>query len=515
MREKRTSAILGADGEPLQVELLTEEISEAQLTGMRSTWSHESIASYLSPSLLSDVLTRAADGDHHDFLTLAEEMEERDLHYSGVLGGRKRALSGIQPEVIPVSDSAQDVRIAEEVRQIIEMESFADLVDGCLDGLGKGYGAVESIWETSSSQWHYKQFKWRDPRFFNLDRDNGTKLLLISDENPMGKPLPAYKFTVHKPRLKMGLPIRGALARLAAVSYLCKGVALSDWMTFAELFGMPVRLGMYGRGATPEEKSTLRNAVANIGSDAAAIIPESMRIEFIETAKAAGGDRVFEVLCVFLDKQVSKGILGQTMTTDDGSSQAQATVHNDVRGDILASDIRQLEATLKRDIVIPFVMLNHGQQEKYPVIKFPIVEPEDLNALTAVVKELVPLGFRVPTQVMHEKTGIREPEKDEEVLVPTQSSTVIEPDENHKSDNLALNREARPDDLSLFNDEMDEWKEQLNPIVTPIEELVNASKSYEELKERLTNLLGSMDSSSLVTHLASALFKARGQGDTD
>ena len=67
-------------------------------------------------------------------------------------------------------------------------------------------------------------------------------------------------------------------------------------------------------------------------------------------------------LAEWLDRQTSKAVLGQTMTTDDGSSQAQATVHNEVRHDILKSDARQLANTLNRDLIQPYVDLNFGPQ---------------------------------------------------------------------------------------------------------------------------------------------------------
>jgi len=50
--------------------------------------------------------------------------------------------------------------------------------------------------------------------------------------------------------LKSGLPIRGGVARLVAVSIMCKVFGLKDWMRFAELFGMPLRISRYGPGAT-------------------------------------------------------------------------------------------------------------------------------------------------------------------------------------------------------------------------------------------------------------------------
>ena len=513
---KRFSEIVGTDGEPLQVDVLTdEEYGDSQLAGVRSVWNHTSIASYLTPARLATVLENANSGMQHEFLTLAEEMEERDPHYGGVIGTRKRAVSGISPEVIAASDSAQDELIATDVKHAIaDRGDFPDLVEALLDGLGKGYSAVRNIWETSEKQWHIAEFRWTDPRFFNLDQKNGSKLLLITPENAMGEPLVPHAFSVHVPRIKCGLPVRGALGRLIAVSYMCKGVALADWMTFAELFGMPVRIGKYGRNAKPSERATLRSAVASIGSDAAAIIPESMSIEFLDSGKGTGGHVLFETLCKYLDKQISKGVLGQTMTTDDGSSHSQANVHNDVRIDILKADKRQLEATIARDIVKPYVDFNYGPQENYPRITLPIVEPEDMGALVDAVERLVPIGLKVKQRTMQEKLGLPEvDDKDQDDLLGAPSKSPSVSDGNAPT---ALNRQQTAfNDLEDFDDALDDWQPQMTPIITPVETLANNSRTAEEFKAGLPGLLDTMDASELINALATSSFKAFGQGDVE
>ena len=74
---------------------------------------------------------------------------------------------------------------------------------------------------------------------------------------PMTEPLVPYKFIVHVAKAKAGLPIRGGLARAAGWAYLFKNYVLKDWVTFAEVYGQPLRVGKYGPGATEQDKETL------------------------------------------------------------------------------------------------------------------------------------------------------------------------------------------------------------------------------------------------------------------
>lgn len=519
--------IVGLDGQPLrkaEKTQLRQEIADAQVTGLRNIWSHGSIASGLDPIRLDRVLSNAAQGEHHEFLTLAEEMEERELHYASVLGTRKRALSGLVPTVEAASDERHDQQLAEALRELIKSPAFGDLVDDSLDALGKGYSANEIIWDQSERQWQPSQYKWRDPRFFRLDQSNGTDLLLLTDDNPFGEVLPAYKFIIHRPRLKSGLPIRGALARLAAVAYMCKSFALSNWMTFAEVFGMPIRVGKYGTNATPAEINTLRQAVANIGTDAAAIMPESMKIEFESAANFAGGDKLYDTLCEWLDRQISKGILGQTMTTDDGSSQAQANVHNEVRLDILKADARQLENTLNRDLARPYIDLNYGPQKAYPRIQLPVADPEDTAALVDALDKLIPLGLKVRMSEVRDKLNLSDPKDGDELLAaPSPASTPAlpapEPD-MQAAKQPALNREqtatASQDEIDSLTDELlDNWQPQMAGIIDPLRQLLDDAQDIDEFRARLPELLEQMDASELVNQLADAGFRARALGDVD
>jgi phage gp29-like protein len=85
--------ILDAHGRPVNLAALRREHAAPQVAGVRTVWA-ETVASGLTPQRLATLMQRAAEGDHHDYLTLAEEIEERDGHYRSVLGTRKLAVAG-------------------------------------------------------------------------------------------------------------------------------------------------------------------------------------------------------------------------------------------------------------------------------------------------------------------------------------------------------------------------------------------------------------------------------------
>lgn len=517
-------ALVDQFGQPLRRSELTKEIAAPSVTGVRQVWT-ESIASGLTPARLAAILRAADANDPHDYLTLAEELEERDPHYGAVLGVRKRAISGLPITVESASDSAEDQRLADEVAALTRKPAFGYLIDDLLDALGKGYSVAEIMWQRGQ-RFEPVNYKHRDPRWFEWN-DTHERLLLRDATSPgLTRDLPAYKFICHVPRMKSGIALRGGLARLIAFSWICKAYTLKDWVAFAEVYGMPLRLGRYGPNATEDDVDVLRQAVANIGSDAAAVLPESMKIEFEQVATGTSSHELFKELVEWVDRQISKAVLGQTMTTEAqsaGLGSQQAWVHNDVRGDILQSDTRQLEDTLERDLVKPYIDLNHGERDEYPRINLQVAEPEDVQGLVVALKELVPLGLPVGISSLYEKIGLPEPDEGEAVLEPQEQvppALARAVNRRLRATRTARNQSVRedPGELERLAEEAaDEWEEQLAPLIDPIERLArqvaDAGGGPEQFKARLPELLDEMDASELIRRLATEDLKAFGLGD--
>jgi phage gp29-like protein len=181
-----------------------------------------------------------------------------------------------------------------------------------------------------------------------------------------------------------------------------------------------LRLGKYGAGATEADKQALLGAVANIGTDAAAIIPDSMIIEFTE-ARQTGSTELYERFCEYLDRQVSKAVLGQTLTTElprGSGSRAAAQVHDAVRRDILASDARRLSETLTRDLVKPLVDLNAGPQRRYPQIDLILPSDQDAQEFVGILSQLIDRGLRVSQKTVLDRLDLPATAPDAALLTP-------------------------------------------------------------------------------------------------
>ena len=502
--------ILDMWGQPVKKSLLREEQATPTMSGVRSILSNQ-VSYGLDPHKLGRILKEADDGEIEAYLELAEEIEEKEGHYHSVLGTRKRAVSQLEITVEPASEDKVHIRHADFIRSWLNRDTLEEELVDILDAIGKGFSATEIVWDTSEAEWQPSALKWRDPRWFKFDRYDGETLNLRT--NGGVEPLRPYKFIIHKHRAKSGLPIRGGVIRPVFWMYLFKNFSIKDWITFAEAYGQPLRVGKYGAGASDEDRRILLRAVANIGSDAAAIIPETMQIDFIEAQNKSQTADVFEKLCRYMDEQISKIVLGQTMTTDSGSSRSQAEVHNEVKHDIERSDAKQLAATLNRQLIQPMINLNYGTQKQYPRLRIGRAENIDIEKVINSADKAVRFGMKISEKSLREQVGFAAPESNEDTLrLPAAAPTEVPTTE----DTAAQKKQVSSDVLDELADAAGEdWEEAVSPIKVAIEKAASESKDYEEFQQKLLEIASDLDISKAAEKIAQINFTGNLAGQVD
>ena len=395
------------------------EIAVAQVTDKYSEYPSNG----LTPVKLAEIFKEADAGDVLRQMELFEEMEEKDPHLFSQLQTRKNAVTGLDFEIIPFSDDPRDKEIADFIEeQINGIESLEDVETDLLDAIGKGFAVSEIMWGYDEGHVVVREIKSRhQKRFFWDSLDDSFKVR--TKDAPEGILLPANKFIVHRYKARSGHTSRAGILRVVAWMYLFKNYDLKDWVSFAEVYGLPLRLGKYAPGASEADKVALMQALIQIGADAAGIIPDGTSIDFITTEKTSSSD-LYERLARYCDEQISKAILGQTLTSDSGGgSYAQSKTHNDVRHDLTVADCKSLASTLRRDLIRPLCIFNFGEDKRVPHIRFDCEESEDLTQTATIIGTLVnEVGLRVPTSFIYKKFSIPEPEADEEVAAPRPTS---------------------------------------------------------------------------------------------
>jgi phage gp29-like protein len=371
------------------------ETRELAAVSLAERWSTYPSAG-LNPERLSAIFRLADQGDVCRQMELFEEMEEKDAHLASLLQTRKMAVLSLDYEVLPYGKSPEDERIAGFVRETIEAlpEVEGALLD-LLDAIGKGFALSEILWEVAGGQARIVELRWIPQKRVTFITD--LKPRLLTPEAPwQGVEPPPWKVIYHRFKARSGHAPRAGVLRVVAWMYLLKNYALKDWAAFNEVFGMPLRLGKYDPTASAADREALIRAIRSLGSDAAGVISKSTEIEFVEAAsRLSGNANPYQVLAEFCNREMSKAILGQTLTTDTAGATgtySAARVHAQVRRDLVEADAQTLAVTLREQLIRPLVGFNFGWDRPCPWFRFKMAEEEDLKTLSEVYRNLKEIG---------------------------------------------------------------------------------------------------------------------------
>lgn len=410
----KSPVLLDAWGRPIDRVSLTQEVAAPRMGTARSP-----AAGYpgdgLNPVRLANILRAADQGQPKQFLELAEQIEERDPHYLGVLGTRRRSVAQLDITVEAASSDPNDERIAQMVRDYVERDELADDIFHILDCIGKGFSGTEVVYESSEGQYVPRLIS-RDPRIFRFHRDDLESPMVL---NKFGQPEPLQPghWIWATMKAKSGLAVRSGLARVAAWGWMFKAYTLRDWAIFTQTYGQPVRLGKYQTGAAEEDKAMLYNAVANIAGDCAAIISENMSMEFIAAPNVGAAHQLYKERADWIDQQISKAVLGQTSTTDAVvGGLGSGKEHREVQKDIETSDAKALAGILNRDLIRVWVQMEFGPQQRYPRLRIGRAEEEDLKSLSEGLAPLIDRGLEVDADDLRQRFGLPEPKPGAKLL---------------------------------------------------------------------------------------------------
>lgn len=471
----------------------------------------------LTPEKLSRIFRAADDGDVLSQMELFEEMEEKDPHLFSQLQTRKNAVTGLDFEISACSDSEVDKAVANFVEETLNgIEGFNEALFDLLDAIGKGISISEILWGYKGDKVIVRNLKCCHQKRLLWDYED--TLRIRTKDNPAGIRMLENKFIIHKYKARSGHAARAGVLRVVSWMYLFKNYTVKDWVRFCELFGMPLRIGKYNPGASEEDKMDLMQALINLGSDAAGILPEGTSIEFKDSEKATSIN-LFETLARYCDEQMSKAILGQTLTSDTGSSgsYAQSKTHNEVRHDLTVADCKALESTLKRDLIKPLVLFNFGANVGIPSIIFDCKESEDLKIESEIMDNLVnKIGLKIPEDYLYKKFGIPQPEENDAVAGGIKVSAPM-------TFPLKVLKAGRPGESQKKIDSLVEKTVELSsPIFqkmfAPVIEMTKEADTLEELKTKLENkefvmkLFDKMEISDFEELLQRAMMAAHLQG---
>ena len=531
---EKIKTLVGGKTEPTQTD-------EAMVTANGRVLSDHP-SNRITPSKLKSILEDAENGDITAQHELFMDIEEQDSAIGANIQTRKRAILTLDWRIAePRNATPAEEKLQAEIDELFyQYPNFENLLMDMMDAVGHGFSALEIEWKLEGGKYIPNNFIARPQSWFKLDKNDN--LLLKTPNNPMGEPLRPFGWVVHSHKSRSVQLARMGLFRTLAWLYMFKHYSVRDFAEFLELYGMPIRIGKYGAGATNEEKRTLLRALAQIGHNAAGIMPDSMTIELHNAANtgAGSGNNPFLQMVDWCEKSIARLILGQTLTSGaDGKSSTNAlgNVHNEVRRDLLVSDAKQVAQTITQQIILPYLQINVDPNialHRVPYFEFDTKKYDDLSTFADAIPKLVSIGVQIPEKWTRDKLGIPEVQEGEVVLKAVQSD--FNPDLKTPEKSTALsshvmgcqcagclgkgtrvalsagnNGETEQDLLdSLLDHGMTQldFNQQLDPMVQKAVAVLSACNSFEEASDKLAELYPDLTSDAHERYLTSALFLA-------
>lgn len=475
------------------------------------------------PESLTSIFKKADDGDPRELQQMLADLESRDGHFGGVLETRRRAVTRLKWIATPRSKDKADLDIAADVQQrVLNAPWYRPMTRSLLDGVVKAWSVCSLGW-TLGDVWVPSSVRWIDQQMTAVTPEDDQRLAWRDpvDETKL-QPIAPYTAVVHSASDPSGPLYRRGIGRALAVLYSLKRLGLTAWAGFVELFGIARPVVTMPPGAKVGLLDEFEARLEEWMHAGYFIKPHGMTLEFPEpgSSSKSSGDPIHALLARYCDEQASKRIIGQTMTSDSGSSRSQAEVHERVAEWIIEADAADLAETITRDVVEPYVRLNYGTDVPVPTIGALIESGERREFQLRVLTALVPQGFKVGQAVARDLGGFPAPDEGEDLL-GSRGAPPVAPASRRRGGSrrqLAAPRAAlaRDDSEDLVDRDAggaadDNWRADLQPFVAAVEDAADEADSYDDFLKRLARK--EVDGDKFVRHLAAADMGLRGVGD--
>ena len=255
-----------------------------------------------------------------------------DGHLTGCIEQRKSKTLG-RPFRLLGAEGEENA----EATALLEREWFYDFLSIALDSIFWGHSLIEMGEVIRDDKGLRFDSATLIPRK-HVVPEYGVLLRDPSDDIPQGIPYRSGDYA--RWIVEVGKPYDLGLLLRCAPYYISKKNMGAFWDTFGEIFGMPMRIA--NTSATNKaDIARIEEVMDNMGAAFWGVFPEDTKISFQESSR---GDayNVYDKRLERCDKEISKILLSQTMTIDNGSSLSQSEVHLEIFDHICASDAKRI-----------------------------------------------------------------------------------------------------------------------------------------------------------------------------
>jgi phage gp29-like protein len=461
---------------------------------------------------------------------------ERDCHAAAVIWKRKMALLSRDWMVEPGGPKRLDKKAADEVeRQLKEIGcaieqplvnpvmGFNAVCSNLLDAVLKGYAVGEIMWARDGTRLVATEFRARPARRFVFrtlpteeSPTGGYELRMLSEKELwFGESVPARKFQIHVCGSRDGNPYGLGLGHRLFWPAWFKRQGLVFWLQYLERYASPSPVGKYPGGMPKPDQTSLLEAVERVANGKGGIIPKDTELELLQ-ADTSGNTRAYLDMMAYLDEEMSKLVLGETLTTQlgDVGSLAAAETHNDVRKELSRADSELLNHSLNTGLVRWITELNFPGAALPRIVRI-FDDPVNIKSISEAWDKVRTWGFKPSLEMIQKTFG----EGWEEAPLETvQAAANMKTRGMGKAASFADDTPEGPEKLT---DWIEKAVESSGPVVKgmvdDIRKLLGKATSLEDFRDALLDAFPKLDATAFAEVMSQALIAGHlgGRYDVD
>ena len=310
-----------------------------------------------------------------------------DAHLTAAINQRKNLTLSKEFEV-KVNDEED-----EELCKLIKTKWFRDFLDYSLDSIFYGYSLIQfdSLVEDTFKAVELIPREYVKPEFHIVTNSYAD----LEGADYLENPYKNWCIGVGRER-DLGLLMK------AAPLVIWKKNALGAWAEYAEVFGVPLRIGKTNV-RDEETRANMEGFLKNLGTSSYGVFDTDDLIEIVDSGKS-DAYQVFDMMIARCNSEISKLILGQTATMDEKSFVGSAEVQERVLKNVAFNDEFFIEGVLNYQLVPMMQRLGIFP----PNTKIKVETEEELSLLdqSKIDIELIKTGkFTFSAEYLDEKYG--------------------------------------------------------------------------------------------------------------
>lgn len=240
----------------------------------------------------------------------------------------------------------------------------------------------------------------RDRSRFVFDRDFNCRLL-TPENNWEGELIDQSRLWVYSTGADHSDdPYGFGLAHWLYWLVIFKRGGFRHWLKYLEYYADPKIVGKYPANLPSEDPQVdkLMEALNDLATGNTTAISDNMLVEYLETARSGTAD--YEALIDQCNAAISKVILSQTMTTDNGSSLSQAKVHENVALSVIKADCDLINGSFNKQVLARRLCHWNFPDAAPPKVRRITESPEDLHTRIDRDAKLFDLGIRITPEAV-------------------------------------------------------------------------------------------------------------------